>query len=133
MRVASDVDALCGRCGETRHIVIALAAGRAAEVECQQCGARHRYRPPRGAPRPPRAAAAARSPATPRARKPARPVVAADPSRPPRPFRTTDTYRVGDRVLHASFGEGVVQAITGPAKVEVLFEAGPKTLVHARA
>jgi hypothetical protein len=35
-------------------------------------------------------------------------------------------------MLHPSFGEGVVQAITGPTKVQVLFASGEKTLVHAR-
>jgi hypothetical protein len=39
---------------------------------------------------------------------------------------------VGDRVVHAHFGEGVVQAVTGPRKVEVLFASGAKTLVHGR-
>lgn len=59
-------------------------------------------------------------------------VVEADPSRPRRPFRPSDTYEVGDRILHGHYGEGVVQAVKGPTKVEVLFEAGAKTLVHGR-
>ena len=54
-------------------------------------------------------------------------------TRPPRPFRTSDTYSVGDRVVHHHFGEGVVQAVTGPTKIQVLFETGPRTLVHARS
>jgi hypothetical protein len=58
--------------------------------------------------------------------------VEADLSRPRRPFRISDTYEVGDRVVHADFGEGVVQAVRGPKKVEVLFAAGAKTLVQGR-
>jgi hypothetical protein len=35
--------------------------------------------------------------------------------------------------MHASFGEGVVQAVVGAKKIEILFEVGAKTLVHARS
>lgn len=133
-RVGSDVQSRCRRCGTTWHVVIAAVDGRIAQVECAECGARHRHHPAgearHGAP----AAGAGR------VRKPSRraraadraAVVEADPSRPTRPFRATDTYEVGDRVVHASFGVGVVQAVKGPRKVEVLFDSGAKTLVHGR-
>jgi hypothetical protein len=129
--VGSEVESICGKCGQMTHVVIALVEGRIAKVECHQCGARHRYRPigadavtPRG-----------RAASGPRRRSPksgALPSVEADPTRPRRPFRATETYRPGDRILHAIFGEGVVQAITGTTKIQVRFEAGTKTLIHAR-
>lgn len=128
MRVGGEVQAICRRCGTVWHVVIALDGGRIANVECGDCGARHRYRPAEGAGP---ARRTARKTGT-RRRPPAEPLVEADLSRPRRPFRTTDTYEVGDRVVHADFGEGVVQAVRGPKKVEVLFEAGAKTLVHGR-
>jgi hypothetical protein len=115
------------------HIVVALDGERIAQVQCGECGARHRYRPPGGS-----AAAGARR------RSPARkspsdarkcragPVVEADPSRPSRPFSPRDTYQVGDRLVHPTFGEGVVQTIQGATKVTVLFEAGTKLLVQGR-
>jgi len=134
VRVGGDVRSLCRRCGETWHVVIAVHQGRIAKVECGDCKAGHRYRPPGGAapgapgPRPVRAAGAApRS-----ARMRAEPVVEPDLSRPPRPFAPSETYRVGDRLLHPQFGEGVVQALAGPRKIRVLFQAGPKALVHDR-
>ena len=111
-------------------MVVAVSDGRIAQVECKQCGARHRYRPPDGDAQ---GGAAARSRrATARTASSKKPVVEADLSRPSRPFRMRETYQVGDRVVHATFGEGVVQAVTGARKVEVLFEAGPKILVHGR-
>jgi hypothetical protein len=128
MRVGGEVQAICRRCGTVWHVVIALAQGRIANVECGDCGARHRYRPAE------RASPTRRS-ATPTARKrrvAAEPLVEADLSRPRRPFRPSDTYQVGDRVVHADFGEGIVQAVRGPRKVEVLFEVGAKTLVQGR-
>jgi uncharacterized Zn finger protein len=128
MRVGGEVQAVCRRCGTVWHVVIALAGGRIANVECGDCGARHRYRPAEGASpkrRPVRTTANRR-------RAMAEPRVEADLSRPRRPFRPSDTYEVGDRVVHSDFGEGVVQAVRGPSKVEVLFEAGAKTLVQGR-
>ena len=132
MAVGSEIEAKCRRCGDVWHVVIAEAEGRIAKVECRECGARHRYRSVQGATsvgsrrRPGTSAPASR-----RARDRA-PVVEADMTRPPRPFRTSDTYSVGDRVVHSHFGEGVVQAVTGATKIQVLFDSGPRTLVHAR-
>jgi hypothetical protein len=128
MRVGGEVRAICRRCGTVWHVVIALAQGKIANVECGDCGARHRYRPADGATTSPRSGRTAPA----RRRSAAKPLVEADLSRPRRPFRPSDTYEVGDRVVHADFGEGVVQAVRGPKKVEVLFEVGAKTLVHGR-
>jgi hypothetical protein len=136
-RVGRDIGSVCRKCGDVWHVVVAASGGRIAQVECKQCGARHRYRPADGeaegkAGAGPRKAGART--ASPRTGKAAgkKPVVAADLSRPSRRFQMSETYAVGDRVVHASFGEGVVQAVTGVRKVEILFEAGPKTLVHGR-
>lgn len=133
-RVGSDIGALCGKCGDVWHVVVAIVDGHIAQVECKQCGARHRYRPAAG-----EATARARMPARraggpsrPRSRREPPPVVA-DPSRPPRPFRPSETYRVGDRLVHATYGEGVVQAVTGATKIAVRFGDGTRTLVHARS
>jgi len=71
---------------------------------------------------------------TTRARKPVAPVATVEPdlSRPVRPYRVSDTYDVGDRIDHGSFGTGVVERIAGPKKVQVFFEEGPKTLMQGR-
>ena len=129
MRVGADVEAICGPCGEVWHVVVAVAPGRPAQVECKECGARHRYRAVGGTPAAPRRTARATGRST---RKPAPALVEADLSKPVRPFRTTDTYAAGERVKHPAFGAGVVQAVKGPSKVEIQFDAGPKVLVHGR-
>jgi hypothetical protein len=133
-QVGSDIGALCGKCGDVWHVVIAHANGRIAQVECKQCGARHRFRPPPGergaqsaATTRPRRRAASRSGSA-----SAELIVEADLSRPPRAFDPRETYQTGDRLLHASFGEGVVQAVTGRTKIRVHFGSGAKLLVHAR-
>jgi hypothetical protein len=135
MRVGGDIGAICGKCGDVWHVVIAVVEGRIAKVECRECGARHRYRPAPGeaavAARPRKSAPVAGTRRT-RARA-KQPIVAADPTRPRRSFCPSETYRVGDRLVHANFGEGVVQEVAGATKIRVLFDVGPKTLVHGRA
>ncbi len=137
MRVGSDIEAICKKCGDVWHLVIALADSRIAKVECRECGARHRYRgvkreneAVRG--KPAARATSSRARALKQKQAVQKPAVMADESRPRRAFRMTDTYAVGDRVLHASFGEGVVQEVAAPTKIVVLFDVGSKTLVHGR-
>jgi hypothetical protein len=133
-QVGSDIGAICGKCGDVWHVVIARAEGRIAQVECKQCGARHRFRPPPGehgtrsgsARRPRRRTASRSGSAT------AEAMIEADFSRPPRSFDPRETYQAGDRLRHASFGEGVVQAVTGGTKIRVHFGSVEKLLVHAR-
>lgn len=59
-------------------------------------------------------------------------IVEADYSREPREYDVHATYEPGDRVLHKSFGEGVVQAVLGREKIAVLFGEETKRLVHDR-
>ena len=133
MRVGSDIEAICKKCGDVWHVVVALADRRIAKVECKQCGAQHRYRRVKG-----EAGAAQKKPAARTTSSRTRSVkkkqaVGADESRPRRDFSMSDTYEVGDRVLHASFGEGVVQEVAAPSKIVVLFDVGSKMLVHGRS
>jgi hypothetical protein len=130
MRVGRDIGAICRKCGDVWHVVVAVVDGRIAKVECKQCGGRHRYRAADDE-APARKARTTRTPST-RARASDAKVIEADPSRPSRRYLASDSYAQGDRMVHPSFGEGVVQAITGPTKVQVLFASGEKTLVHAR-
>lgn len=134
-QVGSEISAICGKCGDIWHIVIALDKGRIAQVQCGECGVRHRYRPSGGATAggSPRRRSVAGT-CSPRSRKSdTKPVVEADPSRPSRTFSTSDTYQAGDRLVHPTFGAGVVQATQGATKVSVLFEAGTKLLVQGKA
>jgi hypothetical protein len=56
-----------------------------------------------------------------------------DPSKPPRGYSTKDSYLPGERVIHTTFGVGVVVAIPGPGKVDVQFPGGARTLACAKA
>ena len=130
-RVGSELGAICGKCGDIWHIVVALSGDHIAQVQCGECGARHRYRPSGGttAGGANRRKSTARKSAS-RSRKSAKPVIEPDASRPRRSFDPKHSYEAGDRLLHPTFGEGVVQATLGATKMEVLFEVGTKLLVQ---
>lgn len=48
VKVCDDIEACCPRCGDARHVVHALDAGRIARVQCKGCGAQHAYTAPAG-------------------------------------------------------------------------------------
>lgn len=144
--VGNDAESICGKCGDVWHVIVAKVGDTIAQVQCKQCGAVHRYRPPARAkqpkaakePRPPRMAAAPgeKAPRSPRAaatpKAPPGPRVAIDPLRPVRKYRPSETFRVGDPIEHATFGRGVVEALPDTGKIEVWFSGERRVLIHGR-
>jgi hypothetical protein len=128
VKVGADIEAVCGRCGEVWHVIVAIAGGEIARVECKQCGRAHRYRKVGG-----RAAPAGTAKRHRKANaKPPAPLVEVDLSRPLKIYRSTDCYSLGDRIDHPRFGAGVVDRVAGPEKIQVFFPDGHRVLVHAR-
>jgi hypothetical protein len=137
--VGQDIEALCGRCGQVWHVVMAMMGDRIAKVVCKRCGGHHRYRREgdseeagSGGSRERRSAPSRRfaKPAAPRT--PA-PMPTFDPAKPPRVYAAKDSYDTGDRVTHPSFGTGVVTGAPGPGRVEVAFPSGSRVLACAKA
>lgn len=134
-RTGADVEALCAKCGDVWHVVVAKVGEQIVKVQCKQCGGYHRYKSPHGAP----AAKKLPSSATPRvAREPRAPVerfekpaVAADLTKSVRPYRASDKYEVAERVEHPSFGQGVVE-VAEPGKITVFFASGRRVLAQSR-
>jgi hypothetical protein len=135
--VGADVEALCSKCGDVWHVVVAKVGQQIVKVQCKQCSGYHRYRSPHGAPVDKKLPSAIRPPKEP---KPAKgpverfekPAVAADLSRPSRTYRASELFEVGERIDHPSFGQGVVE-IAEPGKVTVFFAAGRRVLAQAKA
>src|SRR3954453_7493779 len=94
--VGQDIEALCGKCGQVWHVVMAKMGDRIAKVVCKRCGGHHRYRleADAAAPNPPATGAAAsgerkaapRRTARAHAAPPAPVIPAFDPAKPPRPY-----------------------------------------------
>jgi len=145
--VGKDVEAVCRKCGEVWHVMVTVADGKITKVQCKQCSANHRYRPPEGeervdasakAPRKSTARKASPRKKTTRGKKKGKasaydePIVEPDLSRPIRLYEMSETYSPGDRVDHPKFGQGVVEMLPGDGKMNVFFETGRRVLAHAR-
>jgi hypothetical protein len=131
--VGADVEALCSKCGDVWHVVVAKVGQQIVKVQCKQCSGYHRYKSPHGAP------ADKKLPATHRPVRESRPpverfekpAVAADLSKPSRPYRASEQFEVGERIEHPSFGQGVIE-VAEPGKVTVFFPSGRRVLVQAK-
>jgi hypothetical protein len=140
--VGSDVEALCSKCGDVWHVVVAKVGDKIAKVQCKQCGGYHRYKSTHGASaeaklpraiRPEKPEGEAKAPRV--SRDPVerfeKPAVAADLSKPSRPYRASEKFDVGERVDHPNFGQGIVE-LCEPGKITVFFATGRRVLACAK-
>src|SRR5436190_12097992 len=138
--VGGELDAWCTRCErDLNHVVVSKLNGQVKRVECRTCGGQHVFRP--AGPRVPGAAMAAAAAAKSGAKTAASPgtkratprkrgaALVDDGTTPARDYRMTDSFRMGDYILHPSYGRGRVLALRGN-KIDVQFTTGPKTLAH---
>ncbi len=130
------IEAPCTRCRViTNHIIVAMVGERPARVECNTCGGVHNFREqkparPAAAKAPERKAPARRSRKDPAAAE-REEWVAISPTMNREkaiPYEMNRSYNVKDLLDHHVFGLGIVQQVTGPKKIEVLFEDGKKLL-----
>ncbi len=141
-RAASEVDAYCTKCKmDLNHRIIAMDGPKIVRVECLTCRGHHNYRKPMSerdepTPRSGRTRTASSSP-------PRRASVSdhkktwekAIMGRSPDDFTAyniTRVFQVGQLVRHKKFGDGVVTELMDGGKIQVVFEPGPKMLVHGR-
>ena len=108
--IGDRVEKLCAVCGEERgHVVASVTKrGQISRVSCPICGTRSTFKSGTGA-------GATRAAAK----------VGA-------PYDRTRTYRVGQTMLHPTYGQGEVTAIIEPLKIDVLFADRIRRLIHSR-
>ena len=128
--IGQDIASLCGKCGESWHVVISKLGDKIAKVECKQCHAVHAHRDPAAPKKKAARKAAGRKSA---ARKvAAAAIVEPDMDKPVQPYSLQGTFEPGDRIQHPTFGEGVAQFSPGPGKIEILFGEDRKLLAQAK-
>lgn len=135
--VGKDVFAVCGKCGDEWHVIVALQSRKITKVQCKLCMGYHRYKPPEGQARVDGAVITRRTVggkkrSTPATQSVGTPAVQADLSRPVRNYAMSETYTPGDRIDHPKFGHGVVEATPVAGKMMVHFPSGRRTLAHGR-
>jgi len=122
-KVGGSIDSWCGKCKLVlAHTIEAMVGDKPARVHCNTCNTQHSYKP--GAPTESKAA----KPRVSRHEK-----LLKENKTAARPYSATERYAPGDVMQHAIFGIGVATAVKDGTKVEVLFESGPKLLVHDRS
>ena len=107
--VGERTDKLCLTCNEERgHVVISVTKrGQIGRVSCGKCGTLSTFKlSSRTSPR--------RS------------------SQVLSPYDRTRTYRMGQTMLHTTFGMGEVTGLIEPQKIDVLFADRVRRLIHAR-
>ena len=129
LKAGGDIDSWCGKCKLVlAHTIEAMVGNKPARVHCNTCQAQHSYKSskPGEAPQQVRKSAGGG-----RANRYQTLLKGKDLANA-KIYSSKDSYAPGDVMQHPSFGCGVTTAITGGTKIEVLFESGPKILVHGR-
>ena len=143
--VAKDIEAVCSKCGETWHVIVAVDDGKIAKVQCKSCGGYHKYKPiatdrmtlkkntkssiaastKEGSPLPSKTK-------TPSAPKILQPQVPANDKPVQNYSIKTPKYSLGDRISHVKYGLGVVDGFPSPGKMNVTFETERVLLVYGK-
>lgn len=136
--VAEDTLSYCTKCKmDLMHVVCAMKGDQVQKVKCHTCGTTHQFRAPKGVTEPPKKktskkAAAEAATATSIAEE-WKKSLALNSGTPQKKYAPKNPFLLGDRIQHSSFGEGIVQRLIYPNKIEVLFETDVKILIHAGA
>lgn len=138
LKVGGNVDSWCGKCNlMLAHTIEAMVGDKPARVHCNTCQSQHGYKPykPGEAPRQVREREE-RGPMGPQPGKARashyQELLKGKNMALAKRYSPKDKYAPGDVVEHPSFGVGVATALKDGTKIEVLFEDGPKVLVHGR-
>ena len=132
-----EIESKCLKCkGVTNHTIIAMADDEIAKVECNQCGGRHKYRPPEVV----KPKAVKKKKAV--AKKPTKKALSKMKAEAhfekimegldlsmAKPYSMTDTFQKNELIDHPTFGMGLVTSTIQPNKIEVTFKAGNKLLI----
>lgn len=154
-KTGGEIDAYCTKCKlDLTHRIIAMVGEAVKKVECKTCGSHHLYRKPKAereadqkahakagsaTPRPPRReggprTAAERHAAAERAERERvstwENAIAGQPTNAFKAYSVKAMFGAGELVRHSKFGDGVVARVIDRAKVEILFQDGPRTMAH---
>lgn len=127
MNVGDPIDCRCSKCRKiTNHVIVAMADGTPAKVECNTCQGQHKFRRPATV----RKAPASRSPVDPRlAEQKEWQTLRTDiESRQAMAYSMEAAFKIGAVIRHPVFGLGLVQSKIGPRKIDVLFSEGRKKM-----
>ena len=135
LKPGGNVDSWCGKCKMVlAHTIEAMVGIKPARVNCNTCRSQHTYKA--NAPGTSTRARTRAPGTTPRAGKSAanryQSLLNSKNATAAKNYSPQNKYEAGDVLAHPTFGLGVLTLVKDDTKIEVLFETGPKLLVHAR-
>jgi hypothetical protein len=130
---------------DLNHIIVAMQGDRIVKVQCRTCNKEHTYRAAKGIADPVEGAKKVKT------RKPKasaedraadgvtsieaewNKLMTVHKDAPFKGYSVKAQFGLGDKLKHASFGEGIVNRLIYPNKVEVVFKTDIKVLIHGGA
>lgn len=140
LTVGKELVSYCTRCKmDLSHTIMSMLGGIPSRVLCRTCKSEHNYKAKKGVKEPGGAATGTTlKTRVPRAAKAEQVPVEVEwmkqmnaAGRPIRSYAANESFTLGDRVSHPTFGEGVVQKLVYPNKMEIIFRMDIKVLIHA--
>jgi hypothetical protein len=138
LSAGDNIEAHCTRCRSVlNHTIVAMVGERVVRVECNTCRGMHNYSGVKTTVAPaPRTSNRKIAAVSGKAKKePGRAereewesLRAAVEGKPVRAYDMNGKFRANDLVEHDVFGLGIVQLVTGPNKMNVIFQSGKKLL-----
>ena len=139
LAVGHEIVCYCTKCKmDLGHTIMSMVGGLPSRVVCRTCKSEHNYKKKKGV-KDPSAAPKTRAPRASKAEKADKAIPVEmewmkqmnAATRPMKQYASNEAFLAGDRLSHPSFGDGVVQKVVYPNKVEVIFKTDIKILIHA--
>ncbi len=132
--VAQEVLAYCTKCRmDLNHIIVAMQGDRISKVQCRTCNGFHMYRAPKGVtvakPKKTRTTAAVEKRTV---ESEWERLMKERASQPAKTYSPQTAFKQGDKINHATFGDGVVEKLIHPNKMEIVFRSEIKLLIRAQ-
>lgn len=133
--------AYCTACKmDLNHVIVAMKGDRIAKVQCQTCKKEHVYKAPKGVTEPGKAPKS-RSKKKESAEEATSHSIEAEWQKlmlthkdaPTKAYGMKNSFGLGDKIAHPTFGEGIVGKLIYPNKIEVIFQMDLKVLIHGGA
>lgn len=136
LRVGSNIDAWCTKCKLVlAHTIEAVAASVIKRVQCNTCRGKHQYKASEPGTSTPKSSPSIKAASAPKSKSKAsdyaRMLGGKDLTKAAI-YAISKNFVKGEIINHTQFGFGVVVEEKDRTKIEVLFESGPKVLVHGR-
>jgi len=140
VRVAEEVLAYCSQCKmDLKATVVAMRGDQVLRVQCRTCRGERGFKPPKGVNDPKKAPpprATTRGARTASGEREDHSVAAewrkemnAKKDRPTNAYSAKGQVKIGGKLAHPNFGEGVCMKLIHPNKAEILFEMDLKVLI----